>query len=362
VPERERILGLHLERKLVLIIVVVATSMAIGFGLAGLTNTLTWNKSFEVRPPKVDCDIVIVEPLILNYPIGINVSLRIGGTSDKAIFNDDFETSQAGTFPPQWTLAFDGKGYNYQIVVDNASSSPTRSLQMVGDKYWAADAVKYFQSDADKIGFEVSVMVSMNSGKPEDDVKVGLWKRIDWGNALWTEGVAFTDNGTIVARDFVAKEGQGMVLQSYVPGQWYKIRLELDRKNGVFTVWVDGELKGTDIAASDRPYVFDGFAVSGRYTEIPVYYDDVKIFECALLGLEQNNYAINGTFSVELQQWNVTSEVWDHVIFLQERTNITLTSQEFKREYMYVPTSVGKYNVKVTLETDFETSVFTEQP
>ena len=131
--------------------------------------------------------------------------------------------------------------------VEMVSDSPNKSLQMQEEKNWAADAVRFFQSDADKIGFEVSVRVSENTGTRRDDVKVGLWKRIDWGTALWTDGIAFTDNGTIVARDMVAIEETGQVLQSYVPGQWYKIRFELNRQNRCISVWIDGELKGQNI-------------------------------------------------------------------------------------------------------------------
>ena len=35
------------------------------------------------------------------------------------------------------------------------------------------------------------------------------------------------------------------------------------------------------------PYDFDGFAVSGRYTEIPVDYDDVRIFEVSSANISQ---------------------------------------------------------------------------
>jgi hypothetical protein len=67
---------------------------------------------------------------------------------------------------------------------------------MQGERNWAADAVRYFQSDKDTLGFEVSVLVTNITGTAGDNVKVGFWDQINWGQAKWNDGVAFTDNGT----------------------------------------------------------------------------------------------------------------------------------------------------------------------
>jgi hypothetical protein len=350
------------KKPLVLITFVIIAVVLVPASTASLGNVNVWEEDFEVSPPQIDCAINIGDTRILGYPVNIDVSLSVGGgMAENLIFSDDFENYAVGSFPGQWTLVFNGMGNQYQKVVDTTSDSPTKSLRMQGEKNWAADAVRFFQSDADKIGFEVSVRVSQNNGKTEDDVKVGLWKRLDWGTALWTDGIAFTDNGTIVARDVVAREGTGQVLQSYVPNQWYKIRFELDRQNRLISVWVDGELKGQNIKGSDKPYDFDGLAVSGRYTEIPVNYDDVKIFEGEMTSLTEDNYGIRGIYSAEMQHWNTTTSNWETVAFLQKETNITLTGEGFTQSYTYVPTSLGKYKVKVTLVTDYEVMTFAKQ-
>ena len=352
---------LFMKKTFVLITVAIITVVLVPVSIASLSNVNVWEQDFEVSPPQITCTINIGDTRILGYPVNIDVALKIGGMPENLIFSDDFENYATGAFPGQWTLVFNGMGDQYQKVVDTASDSPTKSLQMQGEKNWAADAVRFFQTDADKIGFEVSVRVSQNTGKPEDDVKVGLWKRIDWGTALWTDGIAFTDNGTIVARDVVAREGTGQVLQSYVLAQWYKIRFELDRQNRLFSVWVDGELKAQNIKGSDNPFDFDGIAVSGRYTEIPVNYDDVKIFEGRTPDLTKYAYQISGIYSAEIQHWNTATSNWDAIAFLQKETNITLTGEGFTQSYTYVPISLGKYKVKVTLVTDSEVITFSKQ-
>jgi len=227
--------------------------------------------------------------LVLVFSLAVSASSELGDvvSSDKLLFSDDFENYKVGSFPSQWTLVFNGMGNQYQQVITDPLNSSNKCFQLQGERNWAADAVRYFQSSSDIIGFEVSILVTANTGAFGDDVKVGFWKQVNWGQAKWTDGVAFTDNGTIVARDFVEAEGTGTILQTYVPEQWYNIKFVLDRPNGVFSVFVDGVLKGELIKGSDRPYVFDGFAISGRYTEIPVDYDNVRLSENSSASIHQ---------------------------------------------------------------------------
>ena len=164
-----------------------------------------------------------------------------------------------------------------------------------------------------------------------------------------------------ISPNYVDREGTGQVLQSYLPGQWYKIRFELDRQNRLISVWVDGELKGQNIKGSDKPYDFDGLAISGRYTEIPVNYDDVKIFEGGMPRLNEYDYGISGVYSVEMQHWDSATSSWEAVAILQEETDITIAGEGFKQSYTYVPAILGKYKVQVTLVTDLEVMTFVKQ-
>ncbi|MGD6805571.1 MAG: hypothetical protein ACQCN4_01235 [Candidatus Bathyarchaeia archaeon] len=221
--------------------------------------------------------------LVLSLAATATPELSAGASTENLLFSDDFDNYAVGSFPSQWTLVFNGMGNQYQRVISDPIDASNKCFQLQGERNWAADAVQYFQSSADIIGFEVSVLVTANTGTSGDDVKLGLWKQVNWGQAKWTDGITFTDNGTILARDYVDAEGTGTVLQTYVPGQWYHIRFVLDRPNQLFSVYINGVLKGESIKGSNLPYVFDGFAVSGRYTEIPVYYDNVKIFESTII-------------------------------------------------------------------------------
>jgi hypothetical protein len=240
-----------------------------------MSNVSYTRKTFTV--------LILVLSLVISATSGLGVAVSL----DKLLFSDDFENYKADSFPSQWTLVFNGKGNQYQQVITDPLNSSNKCFQLQGERNWAADAVRYFQSNLDIIGFEVSVLVTANTGISGDDVKVGLWKQVNWGQAKWTDGVAFTDNGTIVARDFVEAEGTGTVLQTYIPGVWYHIQFVLDRPNRVISVFIDGVLKGESIKGSNLPFDFDGFAVSGRYTEVPVDYDNVRIFEASSVNICQ---------------------------------------------------------------------------
>jgi hypothetical protein len=345
-----------MKRKLfVLIGAIIALS---GVALAGYSvyrNALVWDNTFNVTQPNILCNINVGDTRIVNVPVNVDVSLGIQHT----IFSDDFESYATGTFPSQWTLVFNGMGDEYQVVVDNVSNSPTKSLQLVGSMNWAADAVKYFTSTSPTIGFEVSVRIDNSTGIPETAgdnavARMGFWRRIDWGHAAWYESVTFGYNGTIVASSHplaLANALAGQVLQSWVPDQWYDVKLILDRTNRVFSVWINGTLEGENLQGSDDPYTYDGLALSGRYTQTIDNYDDVKIFESTIPN-SLTNFSINGTYSAEVQFLNTTTAQWQHLLYLQEATNITLTNSGYEQSYTFTPEFEGKYNVEVTFTFD----------
>lgn len=70
---------------------------------------------------------------------------------------------------------------------------------------------------------------------------------------------------------------------------------------------------------------------------------------------------INGTYSVDLYWWNETQEDWQHLMYLQEQTNVTLTCWKHIETYTFVPTMEGEYKVVVTFATETETLTFSNE-
>ena len=147
-------------------------------------------------------------------------------------------------------------------------------------------------------------------------------------------------------------EGTGVVLQTYVPGQWYHIRFILDRPNQLISVYVDSVLKGESIKGSNLPYVFDGFAISGRYTEIPVDYDEVKIFEGLSANIQESSLTTSCISSTSFSDFNV-----------QIKGNLTCNEAGISQAPILLSYSVngGKSWVDLTLvQTDSDGSYYAE--
>lgn len=72
-------------------------------------------------------------------------------------------------------------------------------------------------------------------------------------------------------------------------------------------------------------------------------------------------FQINGTYSVDLYWWNETQEDWQHLMYLQEEANITLTCWRHFETYTFTPTMDGEYKVIVTFTTETETLTFSSE-
>jgi len=200
--------------------------------------------------------------------------------AELAFFEDDFESYQVGDFPYSggWELWYNGAGTEQQVIVDDFSVSATKSLKLLGLDMWAAFAAKRFTSSSNVIGFEVAVRVEETNGQPRDDARVAFTKKLSNSISREYAPVTFQDDGTIISG--------GQVLQSYVDDTWYKIKLIMKRDSETYSVWVDGELKGENLAVKTTSgdvtaypsYEIEAFSVSQCFNSVTVYFDDVKVF------------------------------------------------------------------------------------
>lgn len=229
--------------------------------------------------------IVFGVMLTLLLIVSATLAFKISGNVTKAtetnvLFEDDFEGYNVGSFPygGGWELWFGGAGSAYQIISDNVSASPAKSLQLLGLDGWAAFAAKRFTTDASKIGFQVSVRVAETRGGTRDDARVSFTRWTSPSTSREIAPVAFEDNGMIASGS--------KILQSYVANKWYKIMLILDRPSDTYSVWVDDVLCGENlnVTTSSPPetenplYEIEAFSVSQCYNQIQAYFDDVEVF------------------------------------------------------------------------------------
>ncbi len=85
--------------------------------------------------------------------------------------------------------------------------------------------------------------------------------------------------------------------------------------------------------------------------------NDCEVNNC----LNRCCYEINGTYSVNLCWWNETQEDWQHLMYLQEETNITLICWRHIETYTFTPKMEGEYKVVVTFATETETLSFSSE-
>ncbi len=70
------------------------------------------------------------------------------------------------------------------------------------------------------------------------------------------------------------------VVGTWEPGRWYRVKVILDRQTNRYSVWIDGELRASDLPDATRhPEIIEAIALVAGHDEAKVYYDDVRVFE-----------------------------------------------------------------------------------
>ena len=195
-------------------------------------------------------------------------------TSDNIIFSDDFESYTVGTFPSirGWQIVWNGAGNQYQMVTDTYSSSPTKSLQLMGSYGWSVVVKKDFSSSSNLIGYEAYIMASSN-GEP---ICVSFFNQYieTWGR--YYANIEFASDGYIWACEHNLEVVHQ--LQSYTPYTWYKIRVVVDKTARLYDVWIDDVLKGHNIPILNDPNEILSIHLQVAWVNHKNYFDDVKVF------------------------------------------------------------------------------------
>ena len=193
--------------------------------------------------------------------------------AELTLFEDDFESYQVGDFPSSggWEMIFSGAGTQYQVIVDNVSASPTKSLQLLGQSSWACDTVKRFNTNCPIIGYEAQVLVEDIDVVDLPTGRVGFWSRAAPNIGRFYALVDFCGGGTIKA--------DGQVLQNYTANTWYKIRVILNKETRLFSVWIDDVLLLEDAFVPHDTSNIEAFGLASEmFGSFKAYFDDVKVF------------------------------------------------------------------------------------
>lgn len=224
----------------------------------------------------------LILALLLMGILPLSFRIQPVEASETTIFEDDFESYSIGTFPSAggWELWTDGAGSEHQVIVDSFSNSPTKSLQLLGRNHWSAFAAHPYSTTQRFLSYEVCVRVN-ELATQYDIARVGF---VDWYSYPTTprffSAVGFRFNGSIR----LAGYGE---LQTFVLGEWYKVKQVTDRVDDTSSVWINDVLKASNVPVTDsgppRPDVHFNdtiaFAVASLWPGVEAYFDDAKLSE-----------------------------------------------------------------------------------
>jgi len=217
--------------------------------------------------------------------LSFNNQVMLAPASTTTIFEDDFESYAVGTFPSAggWELWTNGAGTAYQVIVDSFSVSPSKSLQLRGKPRWVATASKRYTAESIQVGFEVYVRINELEGMDGSIARVAFSVRPDPLHIRFYSTVHF---GYYDEHASIVLSGYGE-LQSFVAGEWYKVKQIIDKSSDTCSVWINDVLKASnvDLDTNDAPDdIFhyndtEALTLCSSYANINAYFDDVKIFQ-----------------------------------------------------------------------------------
>jgi hypothetical protein len=153
------------------------------------------------------------------------------------------------------------------VVTSEYSVSPSKSLQLWGNPNWASVVLKPFSLSSNLIGYEAAVLISaIGSGGPT---------RYEW--------LGFSSEDTTVHFNHETMNilaGDESILGTWTPGLWYNVKVVLDRSANRYSVWINGELKGSSfVVLSQDVSLRNSMVLASNHPGVKVYYDDVRVFE-----------------------------------------------------------------------------------
>jgi PKD repeat protein len=222
-----------------------------------------------------------------NYTVILTVKDNDGATNSTSaiiqvnfmsiMFETDFEGYSEGTTPPEFTIYYNGKGNEYQVVTTVESHSRSKSFQVWGVPGWCANVHYYFEKTRNgRIGYEVLVKAN-----PKEEGWIAF---VNPEGATWTWSwcsCSFDKGGFIKC--------PGGFKKIHSEDRWYKVRAEMDVKTGACWMWLDDQLVTNGVTPCeegvDNPSAYTGIRgvvfgdCSGREEpSTPTYFDDFKFF------------------------------------------------------------------------------------
>ena len=198
-----------------------------------------------------------------------------------ALFNDNFDSYSAGSFPSGWTLRTSGSGSSNQYVDTARFTSTPKSLRLQGSYCWSANAYHPVNSPANpasSITLTAKVFINqiVSGGCTNITAWVGLLNPSigTWGTAYGA--ISFAGDGFIYASQKEVDKPD-VKLIAYNAQTWYIVKTQVDLVAKTFDVYINGTLQaqGLKILVAGLP---TGVEVSAGHGNSPTaWFDDISV-------------------------------------------------------------------------------------
>jgi len=192
---------------------------------------------------------------------------------ETTLFSDNFDTYPVGSFPSAggWEVVWGGTGQN--LIVSDPCVSKPNAFQLWGKPGVSSVVQRKFSTTAPVIGYEFSIRIEkIGTGSPGREESPAFFNRdvATWGG--YYAMVQFCHDTRRI------KTVDGTVLGQWAPGVWYRVKVILDRRTNLFSVWIDGRLAAENIYTAGDTYQINALALFSGHPGVKVWYDDVRVF------------------------------------------------------------------------------------
>jgi hypothetical protein len=216
----------------------------------------------------------------------IFILLVLSGTGNlvfaqTVLINEDFESYAVGSFPSAggWVLLHNGAGDSYQTVTNTQHHGGTQCMTLTGTPGWAAHMYKLINHPS-VIYTELWMMASANNTGIAEDMGEFLLQNVTTGGA---HGYVYFNSTSNLIKCSLGDSTSSLI--SFIPNQWYKLKMKYDLNNKYMDVWVNDSLIISNLYGNPGSSFYDSFELGAEHGNTTFYFDDIMVTDYNLTGL-----------------------------------------------------------------------------
>ena len=185
------------------------------------------------------------------------------------LFQDDFESYQANTFPSSggWVS---GPGTNNDIISNSVFHSPNQSFKLngVGGDPGCYRPMSTFPTVT---YFEIWIKTPSNTAASDTGA-------VAFGVRFYFAINFVCKDNTVRLSDYNTGTGPGLTISTFQPDLWYKVKVKFDKSSNKVSCWIDDVQKILNATISPYPSASLDFGCSVQNLQKEAYLDDLVVW------------------------------------------------------------------------------------